>query len=55
MYRTRGVSLAMAFVMAACVLWRVSVAAQAPAEMTLEIEDYMAMPITGKLVGAETR
>ena len=51
---TRVVNLAIALVMAAGVLRHVTTSAQAPAVMTLEIEDYVAMPITGKLVGAET-
>jgi hypothetical protein len=33
-----------------CAVWNVG-AAQAPSELTLEIEDYVAMPITGKLDG----
>ena len=44
----------MALVMGTGALWRISVAAQAPAEMTLEIEDFVAMPVTGKLEGAQT-
>jgi hypothetical protein len=51
---TRAVTLAIALVMGACTLWSIRAVAQAPAAMTLEIEDYVAMPITGKLVGAET-
>jgi hypothetical protein len=48
------VALAIALVLGVGVPWRGGAAAQAPADMTLEIEDYVAMPITGKLVGAAT-
>ena len=51
MYLDRVVSLAIALVMGACALWSISAAAPAPAQLTLEIQDYVAMPITGKLDG----
>jgi Glucose / Sorbosone dehydrogenase len=40
-----------------CALWTLSAFAQTPPTfpgLTIEIEDHVAMPITGKLVGAET-
>jgi hypothetical protein len=51
MYLARVVSLAITTVMGVFVSWSASTGAQAPAELTLEIQDYVAMPITGKLDG----
>src|SRR5688572_9973817 len=46
-----------ALLLSICALWSVRTAAQTPQTfpgLTIEIEDLIAMPITGKLVGAET-
>ena len=50
----RVLTIAIAIPITASSVWHIGFAAQAPAAMTLEIEDHVAMPITGKLVGAET-
>jgi glucose/sorbosone dehydrogenase len=47
----------MALLLSLCALWTIRAAAQTPQTfpgLTIEIEDFIEMPITGKLVGAET-
>lgn len=52
---TRVVTIVIGVVMFAyAATWRAGVNAQESAALTLEIEDHVAMPIAGKLVGAET-
>jgi hypothetical protein len=54
MSRAIVVCLAIATGMGICALWSAGAAAQAPAGLVLELQDYVEMPITGKLEGATT-
>src|SRR5688572_3342559 len=51
---SRFVVPAIAIAVGAYSSWFVGASAQAPAPLTIEIEDHVAMPITGKLEGAQT-
>lgn len=57
MQRPKLVRLSVVFVVSMCALWSIRAIAQTPPTfpgLTIEIEDHVTMPITGKLVGAET-